>query len=668
MRCPGCDRENDETAAFCQACGAGLNDRTRLTAPSGTTMQALSDTRPRAGCLDDALGSTVAGYRIIRKLGQGGMGAVYLAEQVKLQRRAAIKVLPPALSQHAPLIERFEREARALARLDHPHIVPVYDLFEHAGTLCIAMAYLEGGSVRDLLRAEGFLDEARAAAIVAGAARGLWAAAEKGIVHRDVKPDNLLLASDGTVKVADFGLVRAAGGAELTSPGTVLGTPAYMAPEQWEDARDCDHRSDLYALGCTLFQLLYSRPPFPGPQAQQFLKQHLHDPPPELAAKRPDLSPQMLKIVDRLLAKEPGKRFPSGAELAAHLEPLAAAPAALRPSRLGASGRRRERTGRLLLVLVLVLLLGAGLHLAWTQLRAARNAPLQAEVLAAQATAAALFERVTAARAALDRDVEQAEEWVRRDEAALAGVRAGTMEQAQLRGNLKQNLRRLQRAQEVAAFADRGFAAPGAMLAVDSRLREAGALVERAAWTEAAEDLAWVIEQLEPADRSLPHIGDCLDAREEAEAARRAFEGWAHGELEVPGAQLGAPFAQEQDEGHRRLEAGQLAVATAHFQAACDGYDELHQRLSALLDGLRGVALERDGVADAWKAWLDHNGRDPALEPGLDNEGALLHRLRNRYDEVRKALLAGELDSAERALLAAQRAAEAAEEAFTELE
>ncbi len=266
-------------------------------------------------------GRELRGFKIERKLGEGGMGAVFLATQTELSRQVAIKILSHQHSSDAGLLRRFQREARALAQLDSPYIVPIHDMFVSDEIFCIVLGYCAGGSVKDLIRGPG-ISEQRAAAIACQTALGLWAAAQQGITHRDIKPDNLLLSASGRVKIADFGLVKAdaSDSAQLTVRGMLMGTPAFMSPEQCEDSHATDHRSDLYSLGCTLFAMLTGAPPFKGPALVNFLKQHVADPPPSLGGK---VSPAMAAIVEKLLAKDPDARFQTGAELARALEPLA---------------------------------------------------------------------------------------------------------------------------------------------------------------------------------------------------------------------------------------------------------------------------------------------------------------------------------------------------------
>ncbi len=301
--------------------------------------------RPDESSWTRLLGLELGGYLISKLLGQGGMGAVFLSTHLNLGRRAALKVLRPALSRDERLIARFRREARALARLESPYIVPIYDMFVADHLFCIAMRYAEHGSLRDLLKQSGPMEEAQAARLIGQAALGLAAAAEEGIVHRDVKPGNLLLTSEDRVQIADFGLVKVTSGApqldlsadlpapglparpdaegSLTDYGSFIGTPAYMSPEQFADSRRADHRSDLYGLGCTLYEMLTGQLPYEGPTAINFCNQHGLNDVPDPRALRSDLAPALVEAVTRLLQKDPAKRFPNGRKLARHLRSFA---------------------------------------------------------------------------------------------------------------------------------------------------------------------------------------------------------------------------------------------------------------------------------------------------------------------------------------------------------
>ena len=264
-------------------------------------------------------------YSLQRELGGGSMAAVYLAEDARHGRQVAIKVLRP---EYASTIaaERFLREIEIAALLQHPHIVPLLDSGEVGGNLFLIMPFIEGESLRVRLVREGRLAAGEVIRIICDVADALAYAHQKGIVHRDIKPDNILLAGRHAL-VADFGVAKAVSAAtvaprELTI-GVALGTPAYMAPEQATAAPDLDHRVDLYALGVVAYELLSGHPPFEGPTAQAILTAHVLEAPVPLLQRRPDSPPAFAAIIDRCLAKRPDDRCQSAEDLLRQLEPLA---------------------------------------------------------------------------------------------------------------------------------------------------------------------------------------------------------------------------------------------------------------------------------------------------------------------------------------------------------
>jgi eukaryotic-like serine/threonine-protein kinase len=250
-------------------------------------------------------------YRIERELGAGGMATVYLAHDLRHERDVALKVMLPELAATIGP-DRFLREIRTTARLRHPHIVPLFDSGDADGQLWYAMPFVEGESLQDRLAREGPLplnDAMRTAHEVASA---LGYAHARGVIHRDIKPGNILLES-GHAVVADFGIASAlsvAGGAKLTRTGTIVGSPAYMSPEQ-ASGEEIDGRSDLYSLGCVVYEMLTGQPPFTAPTAMVVLAKHMLDPVPPIATARPGLPPQVVEAVERLLAKNPIDRFAS---------------------------------------------------------------------------------------------------------------------------------------------------------------------------------------------------------------------------------------------------------------------------------------------------------------------------------------------------------------------
>ena len=281
---------------------------------------------------DPFLGRQLGKFLIEQKLGQGGMGAVYRALDTKLDRRVALKLLPPALAAQPEYRERFRREARRAGRLDHPNVVQVYEVDEVDGVHTIAMQLMSGGSLQDLLRAKGTLPPLEAARIAREAARGLARAHKEGIVHRDVKPANILIGAEGEVRLSDFGLVKdlapASGDQPLTQSGAILGTPQYMAPEQCEGLVDIDHRADLYALGLVLYQALSGTLPAQGSTPLQIIHHRLRNDPPPLAEVAPHVPAALVEVVEALLVRDRGRRLASADELVARLETAMAAEAA----------------------------------------------------------------------------------------------------------------------------------------------------------------------------------------------------------------------------------------------------------------------------------------------------------------------------------------------------
>ncbi|RMG12339.1 MAG: FHA domain-containing protein [Planctomycetota bacterium] len=269
---------------------------------------------PRRG---ELTGREVAGYRIGRLLGRGGMGTVYEAVQMSLERTVAFKTLAPELVKDPQLIERFIAEARAAGRLSHANLVAVFDVGREGDLHYYSMEYMAGGSVEDRLRAEGRLPFEETLPIVFDAARGLEYAQKHGLVHRDIKPDNLMIGADGVVKISDLGLATFS-----TRPEQVSGSPHYIAPEQ-ALGREIDHRADLYALGVTWYHLLCGETPFSGSSPAEIARKHVEAEPPPLAERAPDVPRDVVAVVERLMAKDPEARLPSARKLQADLAALA---------------------------------------------------------------------------------------------------------------------------------------------------------------------------------------------------------------------------------------------------------------------------------------------------------------------------------------------------------
>jgi serine/threonine-protein kinase len=284
----------------------------------------------------ERVSSALAGrYRVLHTIGTGGMAVVFQAEDLKHERPVAIKILKPELASPS-FSSRFLREIRIASRLQHPAILALYDSGEIEGLLFYVMPLVSGESLRARLRRDGMLSLPEAVRLAREVADALGYAHERGVVHRDIKPENILLSS-GHALVCDFGIARAlslATGDTPTEPGLAIGTPAYMSPEQFATGTEVDARSDIYSLGCVLFEVLTGVAPFRGPTGLSFMVQHSTGQPPALRSLRSDIPAAIEDAVARALAKLPGERFATAAELAAALDLSAGAP--------GAAGSRRS--------------------------------------------------------------------------------------------------------------------------------------------------------------------------------------------------------------------------------------------------------------------------------------------------------------------------------------
>jgi serine/threonine protein kinase len=260
-------------------------------------------------------------YRIVRKLGSGGMADVYLAEDEELGRRVAIKILNDRHANDESFVERFRREAKNAASLSHPSIVSIYDRGEAEGTYYIAMEYLDGRSLKELVVARGPLPIGDAIEFTRQVLGALRFAHRKGVVHRDIKPHNVMADADGRLKVTDFGIARA-GVSQMTEAGSIIGTAQYLSPEQARGA-GVDQRSDLYSVGIVLYEMLTGTVPFTGESPVEIAMRHLSDTPRPPSLQRPEIPPDLDMVVLRALAKNPDDRFQTAEEMDAELERVA---------------------------------------------------------------------------------------------------------------------------------------------------------------------------------------------------------------------------------------------------------------------------------------------------------------------------------------------------------
>ncbi|GIX03096.1 MAG: serine/threonine protein kinase [Planctomycetaceae bacterium] len=272
----------------------------------------------------DLTGRTLGEFKILRKLGRGGMAEVYLAEQTSLSRQVAIKVLKPEFVSDETYVKRFKHEARAAGGLNHPNIVQVYHIGEQDGFHYIAQEYVRGSTLRDYMRKKGQLELGVALHILRQVTAALHVAGQAGIVHRDIKPENILLTRRGEAKVADFGLAQLTQGGDrvaLTQVGVTMGTPLYMSPEQ-AAGKSVDHRSDLYSLGAMAYHMLAGHPPFQGDNAVSVAVQHINEKPKPLKQLRPDLPDAVCNMVHKLLAKRREDRHPDALTLLGEIKAL----------------------------------------------------------------------------------------------------------------------------------------------------------------------------------------------------------------------------------------------------------------------------------------------------------------------------------------------------------
>ena len=369
--CPKCNREIASDSLVCPLCGADL-PTSLMTDPILTTQTATPD--PVRDQLQAALGT---GFELGAKLGEGGFGVVYRARDVRLRRDVAVKLLRRELVSGAGFVERFEREAQALATLRHPNIVPVFSIGDKGELIFLVMPFVEGVTLTDYLRKHHPLPLEEAERILGAVGSALSAAHAVGLIHRDIKPDNIMLEGpDRHPQLMDFGIAKTGqtGGVGLTSTGMVLGTPLYMSPEQATADPTVDPRSDIYSLGVLAYQLFTGVLPYTGDSIYAVLSQHLTTPVPEPRSVRPDIPERISAALRRAMAKKPAERFQRVEEFLQALKGRGGA----------ARSRRPALPGRRLLVTALfggILLAGAAVVL-WKGSRPVARAPIHATLRA----------------------------------------------------------------------------------------------------------------------------------------------------------------------------------------------------------------------------------------------------------------------------------------------
>ncbi|MHC4663124.1 MAG: protein kinase domain-containing protein [Planctomycetota bacterium] len=305
--CQSCGKKNEEGARFCSECGYDMSSGiTRVTPTDDVTV-----TSPQVPAEKDQLiGVEVGGCIVEAKIGEGGMGAVYRGTQTSLKRPVAIKILPGALAGNPQYIERFLRESEVIASIRHPNMVAVIDRGRAGTVYYFIMEHIQGRTVREFIQDAGKVHPGDAVEIARQAAMGLAAAARKGIIHRDIKPDNLMIDEEGVIKVTDFGLVKNVGETStgLTASHQVMGTPTFMSPEQCQ-GEPTDHRSDIYSLGMTLYTALAGRPAFQAETPLAVLNKHVNEDPKPVHRVNPDVPESLWPVISKMVAKKPDDRY-----------------------------------------------------------------------------------------------------------------------------------------------------------------------------------------------------------------------------------------------------------------------------------------------------------------------------------------------------------------------
>ena len=313
MKCFECGTELAESTRFCGYCGSKIID------PNASTI--VVEVEESEAMLARVRRIFDGEYKVESELARGGMAIVYRATEIALQRSIALKVLRPDIGLSAAAAERFKREAQTVASLDHPNIIPVYRVGLLGGIFHIAMKFIEGRSLEAILESQGALPVPVALTVLCDAARGLSFANQRGIVHRDVKAANILIDSEGRVIVTDFGVALRASDVTLTVAGTLIGTPAYMSPEQCSGAR-AGPQSDQYSLAVVAFQMLAGATPFQSDTLAGIIQHHFFTRPPDLRFARQDIPPALLDVIGRALGKNPTERFGSTNDMLHALEAI----------------------------------------------------------------------------------------------------------------------------------------------------------------------------------------------------------------------------------------------------------------------------------------------------------------------------------------------------------
>ena len=361
--CSQCDAELPKDSFFCPNCG---------TPTEGFELDELlaSSASDPTGFLDRLRKALAGEFVIIRELGRGGMGRVYLAHEIALDRRVAMKVLPPAFADNTDIVQRFRREAVTAGKLTHPNIVPVFQVSDREGLYFFTMPYVAGPNLRQILRQTPQLSFDVARRYLRDAADALNYAHGQGVIHRDIKPENMMMegSRDGRLMLTDFGIAKAMGtGTTLTRPGDMMGTPYFMSPEQCEEAEGIDGRSDQYSLGLVGYEMLAGRFPFTADSLAGIVYKHVHEYPEPLGVVRPEVPADLQQVVERAIRKDPDERFASMAEFLAALDKNGARSVVVDRSPVIATASKPPSRRRWVAVAVVALAIVASATFAWRQ-------------------------------------------------------------------------------------------------------------------------------------------------------------------------------------------------------------------------------------------------------------------------------------------------------------